>query len=228
MGNFQSNYVENTTNIYNDILNASVEGCTATCNQISSGNVVIFDGGNIGGNVNVLNQSCRVDANCVMQNVAETDLSNIIQDTVQQKNTSVGASMFDGIGDQENTNINTENVSNYITQILQSTCQASIWMNSSDNFLFYSANTGGNFSALNQGDSSTSASASCAMSNISKLKVANSVSNSTTQANTSVGLFGMIILVILLIILFPIIIVMIRGVLKSNKDKKSSEIKIVK
>jgi hypothetical protein len=198
MGGRQSNYVSASQNVFTDVLNVSTEKCDATCNQSNTGNVVIIEGGETIGDVDILNNTCTVNAKCIMQNTVSTDIANVVSATLQQKNTDV-TSLFSGFkDDQNNVAITSQNISNYITQVLVSTCQSDSWQNNSGNF-FYFGDNAGNIIALNNNGN---VSASCTMTNLSKITVSNKATSEVTQSNVAVGgfiLFAIILIIILLL-----------------------------
>jgi len=204
MGSSVSNNVNIQNQITNNILQELVQTCAASCTANASGNHIII-GGNTG-NVTITAQ-CSASASCAMTNNANAAVNNIISNLIAQETTTVTDFMGDLSFTDVTNNINISNsISNYITQISTQTCNAVSDATADDNFIYVQqGGTAGNLLISANGGN---ASASCAMTNTSKIQAYNQVQSNVSQTTTTVGMFAMIGIVIVVIILVGGIIFM--------------------
>jgi hypothetical protein len=209
MGGSFSNTSDIYNSINNDILSELENTCSAKCNASASGNRQII-GGNVG-NITIA-ASCNASASCAMTNSADLAVKDIISNIADQEQKAVTDFMGDlQFTSMKNTSDITNSLSNHITQVSASTCGAVSNVNADNNFLYVKAGgRAGNYLIDAQG----SANASCAMSNITKIRAYNSLQNSVTQKEVQVGVFamaGIVIGVIILVIAVVFIVVSGKG-----------------
>jgi hypothetical protein len=138
-------------------------------------------------------------------------VSTILSNVLTQQNTSVSdlmgfLSSDDNIADLESS------VTNVITQVLATACQANSLSETSNTFNYLSNSTvGGDYlGAVASGDSTNY----CTLSNMSKITAYNQVQNNADQSNVSVGLMGVIFGAIILVagVALIIVIVLVLGI----------------
>lgn len=196
MGSHISNNINLQTQITNNFLQESMQTCSAHCDGNASGNVIIIGGH--AGNVDI-SARCTASASCIMTNQADSAVKNVITNITNQEITTVTDFLGDLSFNDISNNVNINNtIANYITQITTQTCNSVSNVNANDNFIFVqSGGSAGNFSISAEGN----ASASCAMSNMSKIQAYNQVQNSVSQSATEIGMFAMIFIAIIAILL---------------------------
>jgi hypothetical protein len=200
MGN-QNNKVSIDQEVMNNILQKEYNSCVAVCESEQSGNTIIIDGSTITGDVG-LRQVCKANASCLMTNSIDAEVSNIIEDTIKQSNTTVNSLFSVNWNNQTNSTNIKSIVTNNVTQILTNTCNANESLNQSNNLLYISKSTiKGDFIGFALGDDATNANAACTMSNLAKLVVYNKVQADVSQSNTAIDIGAVILLVIMLMIL---------------------------
>lgn len=187
--------------------------CTGSCGPTVTNTEIIVAGKQ--GNVSIV-AKCNVNSNCMMTNQAITTVDSIVANALtQDSNTITG--IFGGalipVKVTNTTNIKTT-IANNISQITESTCQASSSANIS-NTLVYVEPTGsqGNFTI----DASSDVNATCTMNNLSKIQIQNSVNNSSNQTAKNKSLLAIIFMVLLVCVLVGgiiLILLMATGVLK--------------
>lgn len=224
MGNLQVNNNSVTENVMTQMLNEMDTKCSAKCSVNQSNDAIIINGGtvNAGGGIG-FQASCSVSASCLMDNQLNSQAQSILASISQQAN----AAATDLFGDFSfnagiNNNSATENITNIITNVTNSTCNSEALFNQS-NDLFYASdatlNTNG-FVGFQVGPgNSNSVSSSCTMTNISKMIAYNQEQADNTQKNTSLGIFVIIIVVLGIVFVVSIIVGGIVLIAKpSNKD----------
>jgi hypothetical protein len=224
MGNNQSNTTDITTSVMTSIFEETSTTCSATCSETQSGNVVVIQNSTIGGSAGFA-ESCSVSASCMMNNSLDAEVQNIISSTLEQENEAI-TDFMNGLSVNNETNSANINqyVYNSVTQIIDSTCNASLAFSQTNNLLYISDSGVGGFAGFQIGiDQPASANASCSMSNMSKSVVYNSVQDSTTQSNTSMGSMALIAAAIIACIVLGGILLLATGVLKSSSGKGGSQ-----
>ena len=200
------------------ILNESSQICQASCSASQTGDVVIIENSTVGGDAG-FEIACTVSTSCVMNNTIESEVSNILSAVANQQNSSITGILGDlGNAGQFNYAGINESITNYITQIEESTCSATASFTQS-NDLFYAANSSvGGFAGFQIGIAQpASANASCTMTNLSRVVVYNSAQASVTQSNTSVSLFAIIAVAI-------VACVIIGGILSLKKRSNQRDV----
>jgi len=205
-----SNTVDVDQNVMNNILSETSTVCAASCTAVQSGDVIVVQNSSIGGGIG-FTESCTVNASCVMNNSIDTQIQNILSSITQQSNKAVTDFLGDlAWNDQTNSANFKQNVTNNVTQVISSTCNADIAF-SQNNDLLYVSNTGASgFVGFQIGaNNSASANASCAMSNTSRTVVYNNVQAQANQSNTDIGVFAMIAMAVVVVILIGGLIMLI-------------------
>ena len=198
----QTESVNAATSIVNSSLQNVANYCTITCDNDISDTSITF----IGGNVNFsLNQTCSiVGSECMVKNVIQTQVDNLIQNIIKQQESNLGIFSLLGPGSNESTNI-TNAIQNQVSQLINNTCNISS-ENSTSNVTVFADDVNGNFSIGQTGQVSK---ATCTLDTMAKVVLNNSVLNSVTQSESSCGniLSILIIVAVILvaIILFPIL-----------------------
>lgn len=194
MGGAQSNYIGETQNIENNIVQASYESCQASCTQQQSGSTINI----VNSNVRVpigFNQTCTPSANCVMSSQFDTSIQNLISSISDQSNTT--ATSF--LNWQLNANFNTtsveQNVTNGVAQLLESTCNANLnQTQSNDMIVIANSNVTGGSALFNQSGDPV---ATCVMNNLGKVSAFNNEQANNTETNkteaASVAIFAFLI-----------------------------------
>lgn len=226
MGGVLSNSTNVTQTLMNSVFEETATACNATCTATQNGNVVIINDTTIDGSAG-FQESCSVAASCVMNNTLDSQVQNIVSSLLNQSNTAatdfLGDLSFNGSTNSANLN---QNVSNYITQIIDSTCNAQLAFTQDDNLLYVSNSNVTGFVGFQIGTANqpNSANASCAMSNLSKSVVYNNVQAQVSQSNVQIGIFALIVAAIIAIVLIGAIVTVVlasTGTLKAGIDSIS-------
>lgn len=200
-GNQQTNYVNDSQSVTNNILQLNQQSCIATVQQNVTGNVVYFNGGSIQGNATGIDvTSTSTDATCLISSDMDNNITNILSAIAQQSN-STDSGIFGGLGATKanNTFDVQQSTVNNISQVNQALCQASTINNVVGNYVYYNnTNVGGNFVGISVAD--TSATANCTMNNYQKNTLYNSEQARSDQSNKKVSALALLIIVIALII----------------------------
>jgi len=211
MGN-QINTSTINEQVMTSILNESSEKCSASCTANQTGDVVIIENSTIGGDAG-FEVSCSAAASCIMNQSIDTQVQNVLSAIAQQSNASVSGLLGD-LGDSGESNQADIDLSirNFITQMEESTCTASVSFNQS-NDLFYASNSSINgFAGFQIGiNQPASANASCTMSNLSKIVVYNQAQAQTNQSNTQVSMLALIAIAVVICVLIGGILILMGG-----------------
>lgn len=187
------------TDMVNGTLQTVANYCTITCeNNISNVNVTI-----IGGNVSLtMQQSCSaVGAECQIKNMISTQIDNLIQNMIQQEESSYGILSLLGPSSSESTSISTS-IKNQISQLIYSSCSQSA-ENTQTNVNVFAQDDVGTLVVANQQGSVNKA--SCALDTVAKLVLNNAVSNSVKQKDSScAGIMTLLIVVAIVILIIMV------------------------
>ena len=194
MGNFfsaQINDIKQTTT--NDIYQKSEQFCTASCENIQSGNTIFLDGSTTGDII--FKQRCEANAGCMMDNSVETVL-DILQDLKQTNATE--AQLFGGINfGSVNLNLSDQELRVEVEQILNTICTADIRNEQSDNMIYARNSSTGDIIFEQDGN----ATANCVMTNAANAQINLEQKGDQTNAITAGGVGGIIGLIIFIVIL---------------------------
>lgn len=190
----------------NDFYQRSEQLCTASCENVQSGNTVFLDG-TTSGDI-IFKQRCEADATCMMTNSVD-----VIMDLVQefQQNNVTEAGLFPNFA-SVNLNQSDQEIRNDVEQILNTVCNADIQNIQNDNMVYARNSSTGDIIFEQEGN----AQANCVMSNVASADLNLRQTGSQQNAIQSAGLGAIIGLVVL-----AVIIAIIFGVM--GKSKKSSQ-----
>lgn len=187
-GSFSSNITNVQQQFMNNIIQQDQQNCISNVVNNANNNVTIITGSSIGGNFTGTAVTSTSDATCLMVSNMEDTVKSIISSIVQQTN-STATDWFNGFqitGDINSFDI-TQSITNNISQINQSMCQANITQSASNNYT-YIANSriGGDYVGVS---SVADASANCSITNSMKNATYNQAQSAATQSNTIKGMF---------------------------------------
>lgn len=198
----QTEAVNAATSIVNSSLQNIANYCTITCtNDINDASITF-----IGGNVNFsLNQTCSiVGSECMVKNVVQTQIDNLIQNIIKQQESNLGIFSMLGPASNESTNI-TNAIQNQVSQLIHNTCNIAS-DNSTSNLTVFADDVNGNFSI---GQTGSVSKATCALDTMAKVVLNNSVLNDVTQSESSckniLAILIIVAVILVCIILFPIL-----------------------
>lgn len=180
--------------------------CTATCEQIQSGNVVFLDGSTTG-NI-TFNQDCTADAKCAIDNQMEALITQV-QDLKQTNATS--ASLFPNFG-SVNLNNGTQEIANEVRNIISNTCSADVTQIQSNNMVYARNSTTGDIGFTQNG----SATADCILNNIARATLNLNQTGAQSNAVSGFAIGGIIAIIIIVIIIGVVARAANKG--KSNQD----------
>ena len=210
MGNQSSSEsLASTQSVSNQINNVSNENCITACtSDIRDSNIKIIDS-NVRGNVSISAVCNILGSSCVLK----AALSNSIQNT--QKNKQLGetmqsASPLTWFSNQSNstTESSNENISNRVSNIVNSTCQNTSSENVEGiNIEIIGSSVGGNVNLSADGDISKS---QCIIDNTTRTTLSNDQTNSQTAKvmQGSPLLFGIIAVVIVVVVVMIGIVIL--------------------
>lgn len=179
--------------------------CTASCNQLQQGNVIVIDNSTAGDIT--FTQRCTANASCMMDNALDS-LVEAYQDAKVVADAK--PAFFPGIQVNTTVTTNVQAIKNEMTQIMENLCNADVNQTIQDNVVYATDSTLGNIGFLQEGN----ASADCVMKNVGRLKAQMRQEGDVTAS--SGGLFGGALGGIFMVI---IIIVIIYAVISFNKNK---------
>lgn len=218
MGVNQSNIVNFQQGISNNIVTSSQASCNATNDTQISGNSIITVNSEINQNVGIITAS-SVDASCIIGNTIDSSISNSITAAVQQENSAL-TGILGGLGsdvNQDNLIDVAQNVSNNVTQILNSVCQSTNTTDITNNLIYVDGSTvGQNVGIINTGNTSY---ASCSINNLSKLQIYNQMTASAKQGNSDISLLSLIFIIVIIFVVLCVIVVLAKLFLKGGKGK---------
>lgn len=182
----------------------SSQACTASCENIQSGNVVFLDG-TTSGDI-TFQQNCTADANCMMDQALKSVTDLLVE--LKQDNTTE-ATLFGGGFNVGTVNLNQsdQDIKNQVQQIMESLCSADVTNVQNGNMVYARNSKTGNISFKQEGN----AKADCVMQNSASAEA--SLKARATQSNAtaaSLGAFGGFIL-------FAIVLAVILGILTRKR-----------
>ena len=186
--------------------------CTAECNQLISGNVIVLDNSQAGDIT--FTQRCSADASCYMSNAIEQAVTAF----QTAKAEAAGApSLFPGIQINTAVAVTDTQISNEMTQIMENLCEGEVNQNIEDNVVYATDSTVGNIGFLQEGN----AFARCVMENSARLQLQmRQEGEAAASAGRGIaGLAGLIGLIIVAVI----VIAIIRGVASGKKEEKKDD-----
>lgn len=203
MGSNNANVAKESESVQNNILQASFQQCKSDCTNISSGNTVIFNGSNISGDVD-FNQSCSATAHCIMEQQLQSQVQNMMSAIAQQQQEVEKSILSFTVANDVNYSEINENIVNSITQILQSSCQATSSNITNDNLVILNnTNVEGSFSFSQTGN----ATANCTMNNLARQVAFNQQQAKTNQTQKIESIFAIIAIAVIVVVIVGAIIV---------------------
>lgn len=188
----------------NEVYQKSEQACTASCENIQSGNVVFLDGTTTGDIT--FEQNCTAEANCMMDQALQSVADLLLE--LKQGNTTE-ASLFGGGFNVGTVNVNTsdQDIKNQVAQIMETLCSADVTNVQNGNMVYARNSRTGKISFKQDGN----AKADCVMQN--SASAAASLKARATQSNAtaaSLGAFGGFIL-------FAIVLAVILGIITKKR-----------
>lgn len=193
----------------NSVFQNTSSSCVAESKCVASGNTVILSGsaGSAG-----IELSCSSSAACAMNNSMDASVKNIQTSLANQKRRAVNGAMGDlGTSDKIDSVDMRNSITNYITQITQSTCQSRVAMQANNNLIYAtpSSKTSG-FTGIRVGvQPPSNANASCTMVNVSKIDIYNKNQADTDQSESNIGSITIIAIILIVTIAIVAIIFII-------------------
>jgi hypothetical protein len=221
-----TNSISSRQNIKNDVLQISQQSCIANIETTFANNYIIGNNLTVGGDFNLFTQNISTDASCLMASSMSTTIDNLLEASLNQASTTE-SSLFSSLDPGINNDVDLEqNISNKLSQINQSICQANVISVTTGNFIYLSGDLGGNVNILSV---DTEASSSCIIDNTTNSVIINKESGDSDQDNDRKGAFTALLGIILMIIIFMVVGVIILfstgalGYIGYKKYKKSKE-----
>lgn len=179
--------------------------CSAIC-QTDVSNVFISLGANT--KSLTISATCNTNASCLMTNQTVATVQSIISNALSQDSSTISG-IFGGallpVKTNETVNI-TSTITNNITQITESTCQASSTADV-NNVVVYVAPTGST-GKLYIGTNS-SANSTCTMNNLAKIQLQNQVNNKSAIKAKTKSLLSVIFTTLMVVVLIGGIIILL-------------------
>lgn len=155
-----------------------------------------------------ISATCNTNASCLMTNQTVATVQSILSNALSQDSTTISG-IFGGallpVKTNENVNI-TSTITNNITQITESTCQASSTADV-NNVVVYVAPTGST-GKLYIG-SNSNANSTCTMNNLAKIQLQNQVNNKSAIKAKTKSLLSVIFTTLMVVVLIGGIIILL-------------------
>jgi len=226
-----SNSSEQILSATNNIFQASNETCSGKCTQNNDNISVIISGSRISGGIN-FSQSCDVDVSCAMNSTLDSNVQSILNAMADQT-ASAQLGMFNAsLANINNNAYIAENITNQITQVMNSTCQADLSQtNQNISVVLVNDTLSGGVNYTQKGN----VQANCVMTNTARSIVLNQETAETKQKAKRESVLAMIVVAIVICILFGGAMLLIflfhnpkKGDAKDGKKKKSKNAKKLK
>lgn len=180
----------------NNLTQITQQSCIVNSNVSITGNVVVLNGSKFNGDVVGFRAGSSADATCSMTSTMDANVTNMLKTITEQNNASttslLGDLHFGSLSYNENDI--SQSSTNNITQINQILCSANNIQSTTNNYVYVTDVQGGaNFIGF---DSTSNASASCAINTNSKIAVYNQAQADATQKNTKTTTFGLFLAII--------------------------------
>lgn len=213
MGGAQSSEVaENNLKVINSTLQATNTVCAFDSTGQVNGNTIVIAGSTINGGLNVVAQG-NLTGTCVQNNTLGAQVSNALQASASQNNTSVQPFMTFAAGNKNDQSIvNNESATNFVTQLVNSTCQFTQNISVDDNVVVVQGSTvsgGVNLSA------NATETGNCNLVNSSRIQLTNQLTATASQTNKTLTTGSLIIVAIILAIILGVLVPLLGG--KKNK-----------
>lgn len=213
MGSNQDNETSANFSIQNDLMQVTQSSCRATCQSIQSGTTVVINDSTVLGGITLTNE-CSANIACVMSQTLSSNVDNIMSSMVKQAQVASNNFFSFTFKHQSNKATINDHISNNITQIMTSTCQASATALQTDTTVLVNKSTiTGGITLANRGN----ASANCTMNNTGKIVLYNKQQATVDQEQKIFNIFAIIALVILICIVLYAVVTIISHVLTSRR-----------
>lgn len=218
MGSFQSNTATAIEDLQNNILQVTEENCHAKCSNYDGGGTVVIDGTTIKGDLDIV-QQCTATASCTMNQTLQSQVQNIMSAIAAQSQKSEQSFINFTLAAQANSSEIKENITNTITQVMESACQATSSNIQQDDIVILRNDTvGGNFFLGQKG----SANANCVLNNVAKQVLFNQQQAKQDQTQKVENVFAIIAIAIVIILVLAAIFVFIiigpKGIKEVTKE----------
>lgn len=194
--------LNNTNNLYEN----SSAACISTCTAITTSPTITISNTKVGGNINITTK-CSASASCVMQSQLSAQVENIMSSISKQQN--ITTQLLPIAFDFNNKNSSTEikqNITNNITQTIQSVCQATdTTLTTNPTVVGSNATIGGDINIINEGSSN----ADCAINNLARMSLFNQSTSNDNQTTKQSNVLGVMMIAIVIIIVIGIVMVII-------------------
>lgn len=197
MGAGPSNSSTAILNSTNQLLQVSNQSCWSECKQNLNNVTVDIAGSKITGGIN-FSQSCNATSTCVMNSSLDAQVENIMKAMSDQTAVNQVGLFGLGLGSATNSSYIAETITNQITQVMNSTCQANVIQDTENIVTALQGDTvsgGVNFTQ------SGGAIANCTMTNTARAVAINQQSTEQTQKAKVESVFAMIVIAIVICII---------------------------
>ena len=206
MGSNQSVSSKAILNNANNLYQNSSAVCIGSCNAIAANQTITLNNTNLRGNIDITN-TCQASASCVMQSQLDSQVENIMGSISKQQNitTQLLPIAFD-FNNKNSSSVIKQNITNNITQTLQSVCQATDNTITTNLTIVGSNSTiGGNISIVNGGD----ANANCTINNLARMTLYNQSVSSDSSTVKQANVFAVMMIAVVIIMVIGVIIMVI-------------------
>lgn len=195
----QTNQAVLATSIINNAQQTINNYCSISCNNNFSNSTITVNGGNA---TILVSQTCSsIGSECMIKNLVSAEISNLIDNIIQQSQSNMGWLSLLGPSQSNNTNISNA-IKNQISQLINNTCNQN--QNNNVNAVNVIANNAdAKISFIQTGNMDH---VTCALDTVAKLVLNNDVQNSVKQSQSSCGNVLAILIVIGIIVLMVLII----------------------
>lgn len=199
--------VDATQKITNTTYQKAQNACTATCNQLISGNVIVLDNTKAGDIT--FTQRCVGDASCYMNNALE-QVVDVYQELEAEAKAS--PSLFPGIQVNISDTTTNQEIRTELTQIMENLCTADVNQTVQDNIIYATDSEVQNIGFLQEGN----AAARCVMENAGRLQLqVQQKGKATASAGGGASFIAAIIMAVIVVV---IVIAVIRAMRKKTPD----------
>jgi len=215
----QTNQVSIATSLISAAQQTVNNYCSISCNaNIGTVNITIIGGD---AQINVSQTCTNIGSECTIKNLVSSEISNLIENIVEQTQSNLGILSLLGPSQSNNTAIG-NSIKNQISQLINNTCN----QNSSENLNalnFFSQDAS---VKLNYAQSGTVDHATCALDTVAKLILNNQVSNNVKQSQSSCGNVLTILIIVAIIIVAIIAFIIITRIVRGGGGGRASRTEV--
>lgn len=201
MGGVQSNVAISNQTIQNNMLQSTSNVCKSVCTNTRNGGQVIIKDGTNWGELD-LSQSCTANSTCIISTNMSSTVNNVLDALLKQQQSAQQSVFAFTLQVQTNVTDLEQNIQNNLTQVINSSCQASA-TNTQNNPFVYIGNSN-NMGKINLSQAASS-NASCQMTNVAGIQLTNEATAKIDQGQKITSVMAIIALVILAIIILIIV-----------------------